>query len=64
MNAYERLLAETIPVRPAPPQPSPHPTPPGHHWTPQEQDAHWNDLCQAVGATREQRPHLRAIPAA
>ena len=64
MTPYERLLAETIPVRPAPAQPGPRRVPAGHHWTPEEQDAHWQQLCEAVGAPNEQRPHLRAIPAA
>lgn len=59
MTPYERLLAEQIPTRPAPAEPRPQRVPVGHHWTPQEQDAHWQALCQAVGAPREQRPHLR-----
>ncbi|BBC35242.1 hypothetical protein SGFS_065360 [Streptomyces graminofaciens] len=63
----ERLLAETIPVRPAPPPNRPQPAEPRPSpWTPAEQDAHWNALREAVGATREQRPtRLRLItPAA
>lgn len=64
MTPYERLMSEAIPVKPAPAPNAPRPTGPGHHWTPQEQDAHWQQLCEAVGAPNEQRPHLRAIPAA
>lgn len=66
MNPYERLLAEQIPTRPTPAPSVPRPTSPGHQWTREEQDAHWNALCAAVGATREQRPtrHLHAVPPA
>lgn len=66
MTPLERLLAEDIPTRPPPAMPGPRRVPAGHHWTPAEQDAHWNALCEAIGAPKEQRParHLRALPAA
>ncbi len=54
---YERLLAEDIPTRPPPVKP----VPAGRTWTPEEQDTHWADLCHAIGAPNERRPHLRAI---
>jgi hypothetical protein len=62
----ERLLAESIPVRPAPAPNAPRRAEPGRQWTREQQDAHWNALCAAVGATREQRParHLHAVPPA
>ncbi|MER6921189.1 hypothetical protein ABT314_19660 [Streptomyces spiralis] len=55
-------MAETIPTRPAPaPKPEqPPPRQPGR-WTPEKQDAHWAELCQAVGVANEQRPTLRLI---
>lgn len=53
MTPYERLLAEQIPTRPTPPEPRPQRVPAGHHWTPAEQDAHWAELCAAVGAPKE-----------
>lgn len=61
----DRLLAEQIPTRPPPAEPRPRRFPTGHQWTREQQDAHWNDLCDAVGSS-EQRParHLRALPAA
>lgn len=49
MNPLECLLAEAIPVRPKPPTPPP-------TWTPEEQDAHWNALCQAVKTPGAPRP--------
>jgi hypothetical protein len=64
MNPYDRLLAETIPTRPPPLTPTPRRYPAGHHWTAAEQDRHWNELCAAVGSTRELRPHLRVVNAA
>ncbi|WP_318205350.1 helix-turn-helix domain-containing protein [Streptomyces sp. SCL15-4] len=44
-----RIYAEATPTRPAPP-------PPGSHWTPQQQDAHWTALCHAVGTPGAPRP--------
>ncbi|MDX3520752.1 hypothetical protein [Streptomyces scabiei] len=57
-------MSEAIPVRPPPAAPLPRRVPPGHRWTPAEQDAHWQALCEAVGALREERPRLRLAPAA
>lgn len=53
MTPLDRLLAETIPTRPPPHQPTHHPH---HTWTPAEQDAHWQALCNAVGTPGEPRP--------
>jgi hypothetical protein len=63
VTPLERLLAEAIPVRPAPPPDTPRQTEIGRYWTPAEQDAHWNALCEAVDTPGTPRPHLRAIPA-
>ncbi|MBE1597167.1 hypothetical protein H4687_003296 [Streptomyces stelliscabiei] len=61
MTPLERLLAEDIPTRP-PPAPSTPRTSTGRRpWTPAEQDAHWQALCDAVGAPDTQRPALRLI---
>jgi hypothetical protein len=66
VTPLERLLAEAIPVRPAPPPNRPRTAGSARCWTPAEQDAHWNALREAVGALHEQRPtRLRLItPAA
>lgn len=45
MNAYERLMAEEIPVRPPP---APFPKPAAEPWTPEEQAQHWADLGEAI----------------
>lgn len=60
----ERLMAEQIPTRPAPAAPRPRRVPAGHQWTAEEQDAHWQALCESVGARNEDRPRLRLAPAA
>lgn len=60
MTAYERLMAEAIPTRPAAP-PSRPPARSLEPWTPAEQDAHWAELCEAVGTPDAPRPHLRLI---
>jgi hypothetical protein len=45
MTHLDRLLEESIPRRPNPPDP----TPPTHrYWTPEEQARHWNDLAEAI----------------
>lgn len=49
VSPLDQLLAEAIPVRPAPAQP-------WSRWTPAEQDAHWNALCRAVGTPGTPRP--------
>ncbi|MFF7142307.1 hypothetical protein ACFZB5_13795 [Streptomyces nodosus] len=46
-SAYERLLAEAIPTRPAPPPDRPRPREPGP-WTPEEQARHLADLLAAL----------------
>ena len=62
----ERLLAEAIPTGtfghalPPPPEPEPPPRPVAP-WTPEEQDAHWADLCKALGTPGAKRPHLRLV---
>lgn len=48
MNAYDRLLLEEIPVRPAPAIPS--------TWTKQEQDRHWEELADGLRITSRPRP--------
>ena len=30
------------------------------NWTPEEQDAHWNELAYAIGAHKDMRPMRRA----
>lgn len=60
-TAYERLMAEQIPTRPAPPPKPEPPSRPLQPWTPAEQDAHWAELCEAVGTPDAPRPHLRLI---
>jgi len=65
MTPMERLLAELIPTRPAPPPHQPRQIEIAHHWTPAEQDAHWAALAHALGIPNEPRPHLRPVqPAA
>ena len=49
MSPLDRLLLEAIPTRPAP-------ATPGGYWTQAEQDEHWAQLCQAVGAPGTPRP--------
>ena len=58
----DRLLAEAIPTRP-PNTPTPGPRPEPRPWTPAEQDAHWQALCEAVGTPGAPRPRLRLVPA-
>lgn len=64
MTPLDRLLAETIPVRPAPPPDRPRQTEIARYWTQAEQDAHWQALCEAVDTPGAARPHLRALPPA
>lgn len=64
MNAYERLLAESIPTRPPPP-----PKPATEPWTPAEQAQHWADLQTAIAdwhwegdtSLSKKRRHLRLL---
>lgn len=58
MTPLEALLTEDIPTRidPAPARPRAY----QQYWTAEEQDAHWNALCQAVGTPGAQRPHPAA----
>lgn len=60
MSPLDRLLAEEIPTCPEPPPPQPHTY--QQYWTPAEQDAHWNTLCQAVGTPHAQRPRPEETP--
>lgn len=64
MTPLQRLLLETIPVRPTPAPGTPRQAEIARYWTTAEQDQHWNDLCDAVDTPGAQRPHLRALPAA
>ena len=48
MNAYDRLLLEAIPVRPAPAVHS--------QWTKEEQDQHWEELARALRISSADRP--------
>jgi hypothetical protein len=60
-SPYDQLMAEAIPTRPrnAPrPEPPPKTVTP---WTSDEQDAHWAELCEAVGTPDAPRPHLRLV---
>lgn len=50
MSPFDQLAAESVPTRPAP---APRPCP----WSRQQQDAHWNALCHAVGTPNAQRPN-------
>ncbi|NUO42379.1 MAG: hypothetical protein HOV82_10105 [Streptomyces sp.] len=52
----DRLLLELVPTRPAPVPPR-GPVPPPNPWTAQQQDQHWDDLCEAVGTPGAERPH-------
>jgi hypothetical protein len=57
VNAYERLLAEAIPTRPAPADPRP-------AWTPEQQAAHVAALLEALDDWtyhRDRRPHLHLV---
>lgn len=65
LTPYERRMAELavelIPTRPrraTKPEPTSKPIEP---WTRAEQDAHWAQLCEAVGTGRAKRPHLRLV---
>ncbi|GHH30050.1 hypothetical protein [Streptomyces rubradiris] len=59
MSPLDRLLAETIPIRP---QPAPGTQARDHqpsHWTQAQRDAHWQALCDAVGTPGAARPAER-----
>jgi hypothetical protein len=64
VNAYDRLMAEQIPTRPAPPS-----KPASEPWTPEEQARHWAELGEAIrgwhweGDTSlsARRRHLRLV---
>lgn len=54
----DQLLAESIPdgtFGQAQPAISP--------WTPAEQDTHWNDLAEALGAYKDMRPRRHRVAA-
>jgi len=63
MTPYERLMAESIPTRPARPKPANEP------WTPEEQAKHWADLNEAIAgwhwegdtSLSAKRRHLRLV---
>lgn len=55
MSAYDRLMAEAIPIRPANPNRQP--------WTDTDRDRHWQALCREVGTPGAQRPGAHARPA-
>lgn len=46
--AMDRLLLELVPTRPTTATPGP--------WTREQQDAHWNTLCETVGTPGAPRP--------
>jgi hypothetical protein len=48
MTAYDRLMAEVIPIKPTNPARQP--------WTDADRDAHWDALCHAVGTPGTPRP--------
>lgn len=54
MTAVDDLYTEDIPTRPqpAPPRARAYPS----MWTRAEQDAHWHELCTAVGTPGVARP--------
>ncbi|MEU3851764.1 hypothetical protein [Streptomyces sp. NPDC029554] len=56
MSPLDALLLELVPTRPDP-------APPRGPWTEQQQDEHWAQLCEAVGATGEVRPAARPAAA-
>lgn len=58
MTAIDDLLAEDIPHRPDPAPPRPRTYQPT--WTPEEQDQHWADLCNAIGVRNERQPRTAA----
>jgi hypothetical protein len=63
VNAYERLLLEAIPTRPAPALKTT-PKPAAEPWTPEEQAQHRADLDEALdGWTYDEpsRRHLRLV---
>ena len=49
MSPLDQLLQEAIPTRPEPAQP-------WGHWTDEDRDQHWQDLCDAVGTPNAPRP--------
>ncbi|MFI8351258.1 hypothetical protein [Streptomyces sp. NPDC085596] len=51
MSPLDRLLLESVPVRPEARKPA------GEPWTQAERDAHWAALCRTVGTPNTQRPN-------
>jgi hypothetical protein len=65
VNAYERLMAEAIPVRPPP---APFSKPVTEPWTPEEQAQHRAELMEALNgwhwdddSRASERRHLRLV---
>ncbi|MGW4222955.1 hypothetical protein ACWEG1_05810 [Streptomyces bauhiniae] len=58
MTALDDLYAEAIPHRPEPAPPAVRPY--TQQWTRAEQDAHWRELCIAVGTPKAERPAVHA----
>ncbi|WP_411078485.1 hypothetical protein [Streptomyces sp. cmx-10-25] len=50
MSPMERLMQEAVPVRPERADGT------LGLWTQQDQDRHWNDLCEAMRVPGQQRP--------
>ncbi|SES04064.1 hypothetical protein [Streptomyces qinglanensis] len=63
-TAYDRLLAEEIPIRPTPPPHTPQPADYHSAWTEAEQAQHRADLLAALDAHHAhiRHRHLHAIP--
>ncbi|MFG3476435.1 hypothetical protein ACGF3K_14385 [Streptomyces sp. NPDC047980] len=62
MSPLERLIKDAAPN--CPEIPKEQRTSTNRPWTRAEQDAHWNDLAEAIGAYRDMRPVRRTRTAA
>lgn len=63
MNAFDRLMAEEIPVRPEPAPKPTEPKPPAEPWTPEEQARHRAELMEALDGWHwdDDPRHLRLV---